>query len=341
MYRLQVVGAMAILVPLLAAVPAASQDAGSPALSPQEAIERLAKVARVLPKPWPRELAARVTKAELPSDLFTIFEGEAVEGGALGYGFEDDNGWPALYWDISGLSIKGEDWSEVGGRLHKRLEKLGYRQVTHTTFLFDWAFHRKTADADFVVFLTNAERGGGGRMPPLTGKKEPGPVGPSFAELRVHCWVRSTHRSSLPTYAETLRAIPSLELSQGTNRLIPPQVLKTLMDWPVTSVQTRPGSETKVCIQFPRPVISPGKALYPRDLVEGIPDACLAAGYNRYKPLNGRGEHAVRVEKFDSNAQPGECDGSSVEIDSEPLAAKAIVTINLQYKEVLPWQKVP
>ena len=75
----------------------------------------------------------------------------------MGMGFQDDHGWPTLYWNIFSCSASRNTRRRcLVSRLSRRLEKRGYRPTPHTTD-FERAWHRKTPDADFVLLLTGPD----------------------------------------------------------------------------------------------------------------------------------------------------------------------------------------
>ena len=225
------------------------------------------------------------------------------------------------------LSIEEDDANALASRLSNRLERCGYRPTPQTTD-FERAWQRRSAEADYVFYLTGPVSVGG-RLPPQPGI-EPPPPGPSHANLRLSLRVRSAERWSLPTYAEAVRAIPRLEFPLDGIHSVPPQIFKTLMHWPVASLRTDGSAETEICIGMPSPAIRLEKSLFPGELLKGVPDACLAAGYERAGPIRSKDGRSARFTKIEQNSPPGRLCASWVEVDEHMRSDNLTVTVGTQ-----------
>jgi hypothetical protein len=312
MLRLQITGVLAAFVPLLTALPAETRGTAGAVVSPEEVLKSLAKAAEMQPNPLPLEPDAGPRSADVPRDYCAILAAETIKHGRIWYGLEDDNGWPTFLWD-GHFVIREKDEEALANRVGRRLEKLGYSPTPHTTE-FDRAFHRKNADADFLILLTKPQNVPN-RIPPIYGMPSPEPE--MIVGIDVSCRVRSTHRWSLPTYAEALRAFPCLELTEDSKHQFPAEVFKTLMGWPVASVSTRWGKETEICVQLPMPPVLVQRSMRPADLFERIPNACLSSGYEREEPVRGKVAGTVRIGKFNAGDRRGKCRYSCLEIVPE------------------------
>ena len=155
-------------------------------------------IACLKPDPCPRRDRPGLAEPQVPADICEILKGETIPNGWAGSGFEDDNGWPTL----SGSLFFDVDKDEaMAARLTERIKRLGYRATPNTTD-YDQAFHRRTADADFLVLLKVRQ------FPALDWpKNRPPMVGVDMSaktNVQVGWRIRSAERWSLPSYAEAL-----------------------------------------------------------------------------------------------------------------------------------------
>ncbi len=328
MFRLQVIGTLAFLVPFIAIVPRAAQTNEAPEPSPQDALTAPRKDRRCCAQP----LASGSLYGEKRGPARTIcvrfWRGRQL--GTVVYGMDSRT-------TMGGPPFIGTFFHSASRNTRRRRWEVAFPdglrsgatvRRPHTTD-FERAWHRKTPDADFVLLLTGPEYAPG-RPGPLPGM-EPPPPGPSRASLALSCRVRSAHRWSLPTYAEAIRAIPCLELPPDGKHSIPSQVFKTLMRWPVRSLRTDGSTKTEICVGMPSPAVLWKHRLFPRELSQGIPAACLAAGLTREEPKRSKGGESQRFTKIEHEAPPSHnINSSSVEVDEWREGRSENVTISVE-----------
>lgn len=190
----------------------------------------------------------------VPSGLVGLLKGETVVRIYPWCTFrmvDDRPTWNWSFWENSG--VRGEP-DETKDRLVKRMVEMGFKSFASSDKHYQLAFERNATGYQETVLISDPE--------PWVGSRE------SNVGIRLNWTVSSAAKGAIPTYAEIVKVMPTLQPptpTEGMHR-IPEEVLSALTEEPVVEVSlSGPGTTWySLDILFPNRADGVTPAIIPR-----------------------------------------------------------------------------